>query len=165
LLSRRTLLTAALAALPLPALAQADPQQALIAAIYNRVSAGKGENGGQFVWLNEKDRARYFTAGVRKLWHEADARTQEGDQGPMGFDPITDSQDPKVREIKIAVEKQDAQRAVVAASFRSWGGPESRVTVRYDMLRENGRWLIDDIRGTIDGKEWSVRALLLAHTG
>jgi hypothetical protein len=165
LLSRRTLLTAALAALPLPALAQQEGPQTLIAAIYKRVSAGKGEDGGGFLWVNEKDRARWLSKGLRKIWRDSDARTAKGDQTPPGFDPITNSQDPKVREVKVAVEKQDAQRAVVAASFRSWVGPESRVTLRYDMLRENGRWLIDDIRGTIDGKEWSVRALLLAHTG
>ena len=33
-------------------------------------------------------------------------------------------------------------------------------TVRYDMVRERGAWKIDDIRGLIDGKEWSIRKLL-----
>jgi hypothetical protein len=164
LLTRRKLI-AALAALPLPALAQQDGPQTLIAAIYKRASAGKGEDGGGFVWVNAKDRARYLTSGLRKVWHDSDARTAKGDQNPPGFDPITNSQDPKVSEVKIAVEKQDAQRASVAASFRGWGGPDQRDTIRYDMLRENGRWLIDDIRGTIGGKEWSIRGLLFAHQG
>ena len=165
MLTRRTFIAAPLAALPLPALAQQDAPQTLIAAIYKRVAAGKGEDGGGFVWLEEKERARYLTKGLRKVWHDSDARTAKGDQNPPGFDPITNSQDPKVREVKIAVERQDAGSAVVAASFRAWGGPDQRDTVRYDMLRENGRWSIDDIRGFVDGKEWSLRALLRAHTG
>jgi hypothetical protein len=165
LFTRRTLIAATLAALPFPAPAQNGGPDALIAAIYKRVSSGKGEDGGGFVWVNEKDRARYLTRSLRKVWHDSDARTAKGDQTPPGFDPITNSQDPKVRDVKVAIETQGAERAIVAVSFRGWGGPDQRETIRYDMLRENGRWLIDDIRATIDGKEWSLRALLSAHTG
>ena len=32
--------------------------------------------------------------------------------------------------------------------------------MRYDLVRERGAWKIDDIRGTVDGKEWSIRKLL-----
>jgi hypothetical protein len=29
----------------------------------------------------------------------------------------------------------------------------------------NGRWKIDEIRGTTDGKEWSIRAMLKHFNG
>jgi hypothetical protein len=31
-------------------------------------------------------------------------------------------------------------------------------TVRYDLVRERGAW--SDIRGAVDGQEWSIRKLL-----
>jgi len=34
-------------------------------------------------------------------------------------------------------------------------------TVRYDLVRERGAW--SDIRGAVDGQEWSIRKLL--HQG
>jgi hypothetical protein len=47
---------------------------------------------------------------------------------------------------------------MIAATFRTHNN--ERMTVRYDLLRERGTWKIDDIRGTVDGKEWSIRKLL-----
>jgi hypothetical protein len=44
--------------------------------------------------------------------------------------------------------------------------PQENV-VAYDFVRENGRWKIDDIRSTSDGREWSLRGILnegLAHS-
>ena len=38
--------------------------------------------------------------------------------------------------------------------------PASNDIVRYDFIRENGRWAIDDVRSTIDAKEWSLKGLL-----
>jgi hypothetical protein len=78
--------------------------------------------------------------------------------GPPGFDPVSNSQDPLVRAPRVAVEKQDGRTATVAATFRSHDNESD--TVRYDLVRERGAWKIDDIRGTVDGKEWSLRKLL-----
>jgi hypothetical protein len=33
------------------------------------------------------------------------------------------------------------------------------------MVLEHGRWKIDDIRGTTDGKEWSTRAIIKGWNG
>ena len=78
--------------------------------------------------------------------------------GPPGFDPVTNSQDPMVRAFAVAVEKQDGRSATVAATFRSHN--DKSITVRYDLVRERGAWKIDDIRGIVDGEEWSVRKML-----
>lgn len=150
----------------------------MIAAIYKRVAAGRGEDGGAFVWLSKKERARFMSASLGALWNASDARTPAGDQGPPGFDPVTDSQDPKVRNVAIALEKSGPGTATVAASFDGWSpgntheeqernppDPKARVTVRYNLVRERGRWLIDDIRGAPDGKPWSLRAILKGWNG
>ena len=157
-LSRRTLLlSAALAASPSLAFAADDPA-ALITAIYKRAAAGKGDSGGQFVWLRTKSRPRWLSASLIKLWAAADAKVAPGDMGPPGFDPVTNSQDPMVRAFAVKVEKADGKTATVAATFRSHNAKS--ITVRYDLLRERGAWKIDDIRGTVDGQAWSVRQML-----
>ena len=158
-LSRRMVLLAGVALAASPALASAaDSPAALITAIYQRAAAGKGDSGGQFVWLNARSRPRWLSASLVRLWAEADAKVQPGDEGPPGFDPVTNSQDPLVRAFTVATEKQDGKTATVAATFRSHNNES--LTVRYDLVRERGAWKIDDIRGTVDGKEWSIRRLL-----
>ena len=82
--------------------------------------------------------------------------------------------------VRIELEKSDGKTATVVASFDSWSrgltreeqdrnppDPRDRITVRYDMVLEHGRWKIDDIRGTTDGKEWewSTRAIIKGWNG
>jgi len=169
-----TLIATLLAPLALAASSPADP----ITAIYRKAAAGKGEDGGNFVYQEKKDRARWLTASFAKAWNEADAKTPKGDETPPGFDPVSNSQDPKVLNVKVELEKSDGKTATVAASFDSWSrgltreeqdrnppDPRDRITVRYDMVLEHGRWKIDDIRGTTDGKEWSIRAIIKGWNG
>jgi hypothetical protein len=158
-LSRRTFLLSAAALAASPSLAgAADNPAALITAIYKRAAAGKGDSGGQFMWLRARSRPRWLSAPLIKLWAEADSKVEKGDMGPPDFDPVSNSQDPMVRAPKVVVEKQDANSAIVAATFRSHS--RESITVRYDLVRERGAWKIDDIRGTVDGEEWSVRKMM-----
>lgn len=157
------LATVSLTALPLSVQAADDPV-APIAAIYKRASAGKGDSGGQFVWVKRKDRARWFSREMIRLWDAAEAKTAKGDMGPPGADPVSASQDPMVRDPKVTLERRDGDRATVIATFAAWQ-PEPRATVRYDMRRENGRWMIDDIWNVADGKSWSLKQLLAGWKG
>jgi hypothetical protein len=110
------------------------------------------------VWLHARSRPRWLSASLIRLWAAADAKVAPGDMGPPGFDPVSNSQDPMVRAPTVAVEKEDGRTATVAATFRSHN--RKSITVRYDLVRERGAWKIDDIRGTVDGTEWSIRKLL-----
>ena len=149
MIQRRHFLTILVAALlPFPAYAADDPA-APIKAIYKKAT---GDVGGNFVFQEAADRPKYLSPELTELWNAGDARTAEGDQNPPGFDPISSSQDPMIKDPKVTVKQRGKDTAVVAASFAAWK-PAPRVTVLYDMKRENGRWLIDDIRGTVDGKE------------
>ena len=164
--------------LPAASARAADDPDAVIAAIYKRAAAGKGEDGGNFVYQEPKDRARWLTTSLAALWNAEDKKTPQGDETPPGFDPVSNSQDPKILNVTVVLEKSDGKRAVVAASFDSWSrgltreeqdrnppDPRDRITVRYDMVLEGGRWKIDDIRGLTDGKEWSVRAIIRQWNG
>lgn len=147
----------------LRAAAAADDPLAVINAIYVRVTKGKGDGGGGFVIDPPSARPRYLSRSLVDLWARADARTQKGDEGPVGFDPTTNSQDPDVTSFKAVAETREADRAVIAVTLAGRRAPRpvpaDRV-VRYDFVRQAGQWKIDDIRGAVDGKKWSLRAIL-----
>lgn len=173
--TRRLLLLLALFLLlpALPAFAADAGPQAPIAAIYKRIVASldkerRNTDNGAFIWLYDKNRRQYFSARTAKLWRDADRLTPQGDQGPLGFDPVTNSQDPLVQSFDSSIEKQDAKSATVAVHISDKPGaivtPTAGGTVRYDMVLERGRWRIDDIRGTVD-TEWSLRKILREYKG
>lgn len=150
---------------PPPITAANDPL-AITNAIYKRVSAGKGDEGGQFVWLEKRDRPRYLSKSFTALWNQADAKTPKGDQGPPGFDPITNSQDPVVKSFEAKVETQDDTTATIAITMdRTFSGPPQPATtddtVRFDFVRDGTQWKIDNFRGAVDGKTWSIRRILV----
>ena len=148
--------------------AAADWLAAPVTAIYQRVVAsydGKQNNteNGYFIMKSDKARRRYFSARTARLWREADRLTPKGDVDPLGFDPVTNSQDPLVRAFDTSIEGQDTKSATVVVRISEKPGPIAqpapREFIRYDMVLERGRWVIDDIRGTID-TEWSVRKIM-----
>jgi len=142
--------------------AASDPV-AIATAIYQKAAAGKGESGGQFLWLDPKVRPRTFSRSLVALWAKAEAATPEGDIGPVDFDPVTNSQDPGLKSFSVVSEKQTAAAATVAVTLTETIAARRVATdrtVRYDFVLEEGRWKIDDIRSTADGHPWSLRKLL-----
>jgi hypothetical protein len=141
--------------------ASADPA-AMINAIYTRVAAGKGDSGGGFVIDGKAARAKYLSTSLIQLWAKADAHTPKGDEGPVDFDPVTNSQDPDVKSFKLVTEKSDADTALIAVTLTPHAtAPKSEnFVIRYAMVRDGSTWKIDDIRGTTQGEAWSVRGLL-----
>jgi Protein of unknown function (DUF3828) len=145
--------------------AAADDPAGILTAIYTRVTKGKGDGGGAFVIQTRASRTKYLSNALVALWSKADARTSKGDGGPVGFDPVTNSQDPDVKAFKLVAEKQAADKATVAVTLeshqRSARANPADKTIRYDFVHEAGQWKIDDIKGAVDGNPWSVRALLV----
>ncbi|MCK1517414.1 DUF3828 domain-containing protein [Bradyrhizobium sp. 190] len=165
MVTRRKLILSGTAAvlavtLPHPAFAADDPA-GILTAIYTRVAKGKG--GGAFVIQTKAAKAKYLSKSLIGLWAKADARTRKGDGGPVGFDPVTNSQDPDVKSFKVAAEKQEADKAVIAVTIDSHQRLRPKVadqTIRYDFVREPGGWKIDEIKGAVDGEAWSLRAII-----
>ena len=169
MIARRKLILSSAAAmlaaiLPRPAGAADDPT-AILTTIYTRVTRGKGDGGGTFVIESRAARAKYLSHALATLWGKADARTRKGDGGPVGFDPVTNSQDPDVKSFKVAAEKQAADKAIMTVTIeahqRDARANAADKTIRYDFVLEGGQWKIDDIKGAVDGSPWSVRALLV----
>jgi hypothetical protein len=169
MITRRKLILSAAASLLAPVLprhaAAADDPAGILTAIYTRVAKGKGDGGGAFVIQTKASRTKYLSNALVAFWAKADARTRKGDGGPVGFDPVTNSQDPDVKSFKLAAEKQAADKATVAVTIESHlqdsrANPADK-TIRYDFVHGAGQWKIDDIKGSVDGSPWSVRALLV----
>ena len=141
--------------------APTDPV-AIITAIYTRVVKGKGDGGAAFVIENDAAKAKYLSKSLVALWARADAHTQKGDIGPIDFDPVTNSQEPDVKSFKVVAEKLEADKAVIAVTItgRTAHAKPSDDIVRYNFVRDDGKWKIDDISGTIDGEAWSIRNIL-----
>ena len=125
--------------------AAADDPAGIVTAIYTRAAKGKGDGGGTFVIENKAAKAKYLSKSLIALWAKADARTQKGDGGPIGFDPVTNSQDPDVKSFKVVAEKQGADKATVAVTIESHqrdarANPADK-TIRYDLSTRpaNGR--------------------------
>lgn len=135
---------------------------AIINAIYTRAAKGKGDGGGAFVIENKAAKAKYLSKSLIELWARADAHTPKDDVSPIDFDPVTNSQEPDVKSFKVVAEKLEADKAVIAAAITGHllRLKASDNTVRYNFVREDGKWKIDDISGTIDGEAWSIRNLL-----
>ena len=163
---RKFILSSLLACAMAPRARAAQPSPndpvAIINAIYTRAARGKGDGGGAFVIENKAAKAKYLSKSLVDLWTKADADTPKGDVGPIDFDPVTNSQEPDVRSFKVVAEKLDADKAVIAVTItgRTARAKPSDEIVRYNFVRDDGKWKIDDISGTIDGEAWSIRDIL-----
>jgi hypothetical protein len=140
----------------------ANDPVAILNAIYARAAKGKGDGGGAFIIESKAAKARYLSRSLVDLWARADANTPKGDVPPIDFDPVTNSQEPDVKSFKVEAEKLETDKAVVAVTItgRMPRAKPSDNTIRYNFVREDGKWKIDDIAGTIDGEAWSIRDIL-----
>ena len=135
----------------------------IVNAIYARAAKGKGDGGGGFIFEDKAAKAKYLSKSLISLWAQADAHTPKGDVGPIDFDPVTNSQEPDVKSFKVVAEKLEADKAVIAVTIVGQGAPRAHLvddTIRYNFVREAGRWKIDDISGASDGEAWSIRQML-----
>jgi hypothetical protein len=170
MITRRTLFLTGLTGLFAGATAQRAPAAqpsssdpvAIVNAIYARAAKGKGDGGGTFIIENKAAKAKYLSKSLIDLWAKADAHTPKDDVPPIDFDPVTNSQEPDVKSFKVEAEKMEADKAVVAVTITGHllRFKVSDNTIRYNFVREDGKWKIDDISGTIDGEAWSIRDIL-----
>jgi hypothetical protein len=173
MVSRRVLIVSGAAGLLASALSQpalaaplspADPA-GIVTAIYTRAAKGKGDGGGAFIIENKAAKAKYLSKSLVELWAKADRHTPNGDVGPVDFDPVTNSQEPDVTSFRVAIEKQEADKATLAVTIEGRNAPARKPadrTIRYEFVRDGAEWKIDDIKGASDGEPWSIRAMLAA---
>jgi hypothetical protein len=159
---RRSLAVAsALAALATPAFAAAanDPAdpRAPVAALYAI------EKTGHAPFATPARRAAALTRGLATLWDRAEAGARRGGDVAVDFDVVTNSQGAEVKSYALTVERRDANHATVVATIDpgDWVRQSARENViTFSLLRQAGRWRVDDVRGIAEPNAWSLRDLL-----
>jgi hypothetical protein len=112
------------------------------------------------LWDSNRRRMKIFSTSLMVLWAKADKRA-DGD-AVIDFDPVSNSQDPDVKSVAIAVESSSDSRATVAATLTPTGRRVNATTdvVRYDFVRDGDEWKIDNMRGQAGSQPWAVRDML-----
>ena len=94
---------------------------------------------------------------ARLFAHDDQYMDESGNVGNLDYDPFIGGQDGSIDKLKVSVASQSGDKATVFADFLSFGEP---VRVEFAMVRENGRWVIDDISNTTDGESFKAGDLL-----
>ena len=66
----------------------------------------------------------------------------------------------------MVAEKSEPDKATIAVTINAHHSARkvrADEVIRYYFVREAGGWKIDDIKGTVDGKPWSLRQLLVNY--
>ena len=86
--------------------------------------------------------------------------------GTIDLASVTHSQDLDVKSFKVVSKKSEANKATVTVTLTARHSARKNSAddiIRYDFVRETGGWKIDDIKGAVDGKPWSIRQLLVNY--
>lgn len=130
----------ALGLLLTPAVAAAQTPEALVQAIYEE---------GQSVLPKEKLSLYYSRDLAAAL-----ARSQDSDEGGVGFDWLYDAQDAEMTGLALEPIADGPDGSLIEATFNNFG--EEKV-VRWELCRRsNGDWRVVDVTST----QWSLRELL-----
>ena len=130
----------------------------VVVAIYHVAAGPKGDYQVPSA-IDDNQVRKHFTRSLIAAQKAMDARSKKLNEPILDFDPVTNSQDPSVRNLAIDVESADAARTVVAARFDSEGA-EAQNIVRYIFVREAGAWRLDDITGENGPDKWDLREVM-----
>jgi hypothetical protein len=129
---------------------------AILTEIYRDAVKGRGPS-----WIEGGGRPKYLSKSLVALWAKSDKKTPPGDEGPVDFDLVSDTNGMTLAGFSLKLEKQDDRTATIAATlaYSARDVPSGPAVVRYDLVREDGQWKIDEIRGGGD-TVWSLRNML-----
>lgn len=86
-----------------------------------------------------------FRSAALNALYEADAEnTPAGEMGALDFDPYIDGQDYQIANLEIGEPAIEGDTATVLVTFTNFDEP---VEITYDLVNENGGWVIDDLEG------------------
>lgn len=141
-----------------PEVTTADDPAAVVSDLYRY-----GLKQGSSAWLEDAANRRIcLTKSLQTLWAASDAHAPpEGEVGTIDFDLMADTNGLELTGFKIKAQQRQGDRATVDVELIYKEPYEHRGTpvVTYDLVREDGRWRVDNIRT----KAWTVRGLLKAQ--
>jgi hypothetical protein len=110
--------------------------------------------------VSDPREAKVYSKRLQSLF-AADARRAKGEIGNLDFDFTVNGQDTEdnfKRTLRFEAGAAGPERASVKVSFRNF---EPQI-LQYDLVRENGRWAIDEVRSL--GKDKWVLSRILAKS-
>lgn len=142
---RMFILTLLAGSCALPAMAEEQSPKDQVVEIYRIAAGPKGDYLSPSAFDDKRVR-KHFTKSLLNAEKAMDLRSKKLNEPILDFDPVTNSQEPSVLNLSIAVESAEAAKTIVAASFDRESRPLGNV-VRYIFVREGGAWKLDDMRG------------------
>jgi hypothetical protein len=105
--------------------------------------------------------AAFFTPRLVALYRK-DRKDHEGDVPNLDFDFLSNSQDPGVTQVKVALDGHETRKdhQAVTVHFLDTGEPEIEVFT-FDLLR--GRWLISEVQCKTPGRTWILSKVMEGH--
>ena len=127
-----------------------------------------GEDTVSAFGLDADERRKFFSKATVVMWDKADKKANPTGQdvGAIDFDISTNTQGADVKSFAVVSYKTEGKRAnvVVKLELDNWiRNNLNDNIVRYELVQEDGRWMIDDVSSSIDGKGWTLKKLLAIH--
>jgi len=99
---------------------------------------------------------RAYSPRLQKLIDKDRRDTPKGEIGRLDFDPFVNGQDWKISGLQVALVSHTGNDAVVEARFRNFNTADD---LRYHLVRDGGRWLIDDVTSVMKPR-WTLSKIL-----
>jgi hypothetical protein len=81
----------------------------------------------------------------------------DGDGGKIDWDVFVNGNDWQVSKLAITLVSKSAKQAQVRARFFNFKEQQDQL---FDLVVEDGRWVIDDVRATQMGNRWTMSKIL-----
>lgn len=131
---------------------RASPR-ALLEHLYRRAVANHTPQ-----WLDRQERETYLSRDLVALWKQVDAAVEGGNHDAiLDADPVAATNGLTLKTYRIVLAKLGAQSVTARVTVGYAEKAPARLVI-YDLVREGGRWRINEIRGT----SWSLRTTLRA---
>ncbi len=98
-----------------------------------------------------------YSHRLQKLIDADRGSTPEGEVGKIDWDVFVDGQDWEIRQLKVAPVSEAGDHAQVIAQFNNFAEPKE---ILFDLVHEDGRWLVDDVQSTTRGRRWTMSKIL-----
>jgi hypothetical protein len=93
-----------------------------------------------------------------QLLLDTDAKnTPPGDAGTIDWDVFVDGNNWELSNLRIALVARSGSDATVQVSFDNFGKPRKQL---FALIREQGKWRIDDIASMREGARWTMSKIL-----
>lgn len=109
---------------------------------------------------DDASEVRFFAKTLRGLF-EKDAKEAKGEIGRLGFAYHVNGQDTAdgwAKTLKLTIVSAEEARAEVQARFKNF----SQQDLRYDLVKEGGRWLVADVR-SLKKERWRLMEIMSAR--